>query len=131
MKRLILALFLLGIFVVSSFSMISYINKVSSELNSLLIECSVATYNKDIEKLNSSLKKLEKTWNEKQDMLSIFIHGKNIIELNDCIKELSVIVNKKELNEIDKAISACSNKIEQIIENERISFTNILKLPVI
>ena len=117
--------------VFSSFKMVSYINSSANELYTLLNECSAASVDKDENKLNSSYAELKSIWNKKQKVLSVFIHGSDITKLNEQINELGVAINSKEPNEAINVITDCTNTIEAIIENEKISFSNILEMPAI
>lgn len=93
MKRLIAAGILMLIVIASYILSRNYIINTCDEIKSLVIECETE-YKQNSTSAEKTAEKLEKTWSEKEQILSFFVNHDRVDEIELALSSLNVYSNK-------------------------------------
>ncbi len=126
MFRQILIVIIIILIIFSSILGIINLKNTTEEISYILKE-SANNYNEDIQKTKKSIQSLNKLWEEKKIILSLYIRKKSIKEVNQKILELNYYLDNNNYEMFMYTSEILSNIIYDMYIDEIPSLPNILK----
>ncbi|MDK2801878.1 MAG: DUF4363 family protein [Oscillospiraceae bacterium] len=126
MFRQILIIIIIILIIFSSILGIINLKNTTEEISDILKQ-SANNYNKDIQQTKKSIQSLNKIWEEKKIILSLYIKKKSIKEVTQKILELNYYLNNDNYEMFMYTSELLLNIIHDIYMDEIPSLQNILK----
>ena len=126
MKRLCMAFLLLLILGVYTFFAEMYVLNFCDDLSELLETCAMEISQEKYSQAESTVSKLYDMWEEKDDILSVFIGDDSVVEPRKSIVSILLSLQDENYDECMINIRECQGYIHDIKENNSTNFSNIL-----
>lgn len=126
MKRLCMAFLLLLILGIYTFFAEMYVLNFCDDLSGLLETCAMEISQEKYSQAESTVSKLYDIWEEKDDILSVFIGDDSVVEPRKSIVSILLSLQDENYDECMINIRECQGYIHDIKENNSTNFSNIL-----
>lgn len=126
MKRLCMAFLLLLILGIYTFFAEMYVLNFCDDLSGLLETCAMEISQEKYSQAESTVSKLYDMWEEKDDILSVFIGDDSVVEPRKSIVSILLSLQDENYDECMINIRECQGYIHDIKENNSTNFSNIL-----
>lgn len=126
MKRLCIAGVILIILCLYTLYAEIYVISFCDELNVMLEDCASMISEEKYSQAESTVSKLYNIWEEKDDILSVFIGDASVVEPRKSIVSIMLSLNDGNFDECLINIRECQGYIHDIKENNSTNLSNIL-----
>lgn len=126
MKRLTSAFLLLLILCLYTYFSERYVLNLCHELDSLLETCATQIAQEEYSRAEITVNKLYSIWEEKDDILSVFIGDSSVTEPRKNIVTIQLSLKDENFQECMVNIRECQGYIHDIAENSSTGLINVL-----
>ena len=126
MKRLCIAFSILLVLSIYSVYSEIYVLRFCDRLNEMLESCAIEISQEKYSQAESTVSRLYDTWEEKDDILSVFIGDDSVVEPRKTIVSILLSLKDENYEECLINIRECQGYIHDIKENNSTNFSNIL-----
>ena len=126
MKRLFVAFIILLILGLYTFFAEIYVLSFCDNLSGILESCAAEIAQEKYSQAESTVSKLYDLWEEKDDILSVFIGDDSVVEPRKSIVSILLSLQDENYEECLINIRECQGYIHDIKENNSTNFSNIL-----
>lgn len=126
MKQGIIVIFVISLIIFMYFVQINYLTKTGKYLLSDIKELENCIEREDYEKAEEAIEALEDTWDKLKTGWKIFAERENINSIEDKLYGLKSYARYEEQEELAAGANMLYNSIKVAIENEKLTFSNVL-----
>lgn len=125
MKRCVISVVILAIIIFSAFTSVCYIKKSTDVLIKEINQINSKIQDNDSSSALVQTKRLQKIWEEKKDILGIFINNDNIDDVTFALSKLVPLLEHKDKSEFCSNLNYTKSLISNIYENDCVCLSNI------
>ena len=126
MKQGIMVVLVISLIIFMYFVQINYLTKTGKYLLADIKELENCIEREDYEKAEEAIEALEDTWDKLKTGWKIFAERENINSIEDKLHGLKAYAKYEEQEELAAGANMLYNSIKVAIENEKLTFSNVL-----